>query len=162
MRLSLKLIGSAASSAVAVAVLPAASVAAPPPAMTVAVHPASGVSSSYFTLSASPGRFTGAGTLELRNRRRHSITVRLDPVGAITASTLGSAYRAANGSVSDQARWIALPRRRITLAPRGVATIPVGVRLPEGAAAGDYLSGISVEALGQARPAEVHAGVAIA
>jgi hypothetical protein len=156
-----KLVVSLAAVLCALELAPAA-LAAPPPAMTVAVHPASGASSSYFTLSADPGELVQAGTLELRNGRRHAITVRVDPVGAVTASTLGSAYRNAGSALTDQARWIVLPRRRIVLGPRATATLPVAVRLPDGAHAGDYLSGISVEALGQEHETRVRGNVAIA
>lgn len=160
MRTPSKLIASLVPAACAAVLAPAAS-AAPPPAMTVAVHSASGASSSYFTLSAHPGGLAQAGTLELRNRRAHAVTVRLDAVGAVTASTLGSAYRTAGSAPAGQTRWIVLPRNRIVLAPRATATIPVAVRLPEGARSGDYLSGISVEALGQEREARVPGNVAI-
>jgi hypothetical protein len=130
--------------------------------MTVAVHAASGASSSYFTLSARPGALAQAGSLELRNGRRHSVTVRLDPVGALTASTLGSAYGTPASAPTGQTRWIVLPRRRIVLAPLATATIPVAVRLPEGSRPGDYLSGISVEALGQQRETRAPGNVSIA
>ena len=119
--------------------------------MTVAVHPASGAASSYFTLSARGGRLVRAGTLELRNRRRRRVTVRLDPVGALTATTLGSAYRVPADAPSHQARWIELGTHSVVLGPHGKATIPVGVRPPAGSSPGDYLSGISVQAAGDAR-----------
>jgi hypothetical protein len=160
MRTPSKLIASLAPVACALVMAPAAA-AAPPPAMTVAVHPASGESSSYFTLFAQPGGFAQAGTLELRNRRKQAVTVRLDPVGAVTASTLGSAYRTSASAPTGQTRWIVLPRRRIVLGPLAKATVPVGVRLPEGSEPGDYLSGISVEALGQARERRMPGNVAI-
>jgi hypothetical protein len=161
MRTPSRLIASLVPAACAAALVPAA-VAAPPPPMTVAVHAASGASSSYFTLSARPGALAQAGSLELRNGRKHSITVRLDPVGALTASTLGSAYRTEGSAATGQTRWIVLPRRRIVLAPLATATIPVAVRLPEGSRPGDYLSGISVEALGQQHETRAPGNVSIA
>jgi hypothetical protein len=162
MRTPPKLIASLAlaSPACVVACAPAA-MATPPPAMTVAVHPASGAANSYFTLSARGGRLVRAGTLELRNRLKRPVIVRLDPVGALTASTLGSAYRTATSAPGGQARWIVLPMRRIVLGPHGKAMIPVGVRAPAGSSPGDYLSGISVEAVGQARESRVRGNIAI-
>jgi hypothetical protein len=149
-----------APAAGAFALAPAA-VAAPAPAMTVTVHPASGVSSSYFTLSTRPGGFARAGTLELQNHHRQPVTVRLDPVGALTASTLGSAYREAGPSVAGQASWIVLPQRSIVLGAHATAKVPIGVNTPGGTAAGDYLSGISVEALGQKGQTRVRGNIAI-
>jgi hypothetical protein len=162
MRIPSKLIACLAlAPAVGALVLATGAAAAPAPAMTVGVHPASGVTSSYFTLSVSPGRFVQAGTLELHNRGNRRVTVSLDPVGALTASTLGSAYRVATPATSGQARWIVLPRRRVVLQPRGKLLVPVGIRTPAGAAAGDYLSGISVEALGRAHQARMSGNIAI-
>jgi hypothetical protein len=160
MRPPSKLVASLAPAACALALAPAAA-AAPPPAMTVAVHAASGASSSYFTLSAHPGGLTQAGALELRNRLKHAITVQLDPVGSVTASTLGSAYSTSASAPTAQTRWIVLPRRRIVLGPRARATLPVAVRLPDGTGPGDYLSGISVEALGQEHETRSPGNVAI-
>jgi hypothetical protein len=161
MRIPSKLIAALALAPMAAALAHAPDALAFAPAMTVGVHPSSGITSSYFTLSGRPGRLVQAGTLELNNRRNRSVTVSLDPVGALTASTLGSAYRVATPSTSGQARWIVLPRRRVVLQPRGKLLVPVGIRTPVGAAAGDYLSGISVEALGNARQARMHGNIAI-
>lgn len=157
MRLPFKLIGPVS---IALLLAPPAS-AAPPPAMTVAVHPASGEASSYFTLSARPGRLVHAGTLELRNRGRRKVSVRLDPVGALTATTLGSAYRVATDAPTAQARWIELPTDRIVLGPHGRATVPVAVRTPDSVSAGDYLSGISVQAAGPGRETRMKGNIAI-
>src|SRR2546423_9669619 len=66
--------------------------AAEPPPMTVALHQASHAPLSYFKLPALPGRRASAGTLELRNRGGRRISVLLDPIDAVTTSTLGSAY----------------------------------------------------------------------
>jgi hypothetical protein len=135
--------------------------AAPPPAITVAVHSASGVPSSYFVVSGRPGGPARAGTLEIDNRRNKRVVVRLDPVGALTASTLGSAYTTAGSAMSRQATWIGLPARRIVLGPHGHAQVPVAVSVPAGTAAGDYLSGISVQALGQQREARLRGNIAV-
>jgi hypothetical protein len=123
--------------------------------MTVVVHPASGATGGYFTLSPRPGHPTLAGTLEVRNRRNHRIVVRLDPVSSLTASTLGSAYGTATPESSGQAAWIRLAKRRIVLGPRQKASVPVAVNTPPDVRPGDYLSGISVQAAGS--PAESHA-----
>src|SRR3954464_12150786 len=94
----------AIAAALAAAFAPCASAAAPP-AMTVVVHPASGTTGSYFTLSPRPGHSTLAGTLEVRNRRNHRIVVHVDPVASLTASTLGSAYGTATAESAGQAAW---------------------------------------------------------
>jgi hypothetical protein len=165
MRPPSKLIASPALVVIAAALaaaFPVHASAATPPAMTVAVHPASGAASSYFTLSARPGHPATAGTLEVRNRRNHRIVVRLDPVGALTASTLGSAYGTATPEPRGQAAWIRLPTRRLVLAPLQKAMIPVGVAPPPDIHPGDYLSGISVQALGQHHERRVRGNIAIA
>jgi hypothetical protein len=135
--------------------------AAPAPAMTVSVHPASGPSSSYFRLSGRPGGTARAGTLELDNRRGRRVVVRIDPVGALTASTLGSAYSTVDSAISPQAAWIGLPTRRVVLGPHAKVKLPVTVAVPGGVAAGDYLSGISVEALGQHHERRLRGNIAV-
>ncbi|HEY0387496.1 MAG TPA: hypothetical protein VGC71_03545, partial [Gaiellales bacterium] len=125
------------------------------------MHPASGPSTSYFTLSSRAGDTVTAGTLELDNPRKRRAVVRIDPVGALTASTLGSAYGVAGSAISREAAWVGLPTRRIVLAPGATVRLPVTVAVPRGIGAGDYLSGISVEALGQHHQARVRGNIAV-
>jgi hypothetical protein len=135
--------------------------AAPAPPMVVQVHPASGEVKSYFDMKARPGESAAAGTLELRNRLRREVTVLLDPVDGLTASTLGSAYSVRGRHVSGSARWTRLSDRRVVLAPRGKAQVDVTVLPPQGAKSGDYLSGIGVQALGSGRETKPKGNVAI-
>ena len=135
--------------------------AAPPPPMIVAVHPATGAISSYFQLGARPGHRASAGTLELRNRSNRRVTVLLDPVDSLTASTLGSAYQVRGMRVHGPARWIRLSRRRVVLAPHATANIGVSVLAPPGAVAGDYLSGVSVQALTRPQQIKLRGNVGI-
>src|SRR4051812_15713062 len=91
------------------AIAPAATAtAAAPPPMTVALHQASHAPLSYFQLLARPGRPMSAGTLELRNRSGRPITVLLDPIDSVTASTLGSAYDVRGLAIHGSARWTRL------------------------------------------------------
>ena len=149
------------AAALAAAFAPSAAAAPRPPAVTVAVHSASGAGSSYFTLTGHPGAAAHAGTLEIDNRRRQRVVVRLDPVAALTATTLGSAYTTPGAAISKQATWMQLPMRRVVLAPRGHAGVPVNTLVPDGTAPGDYLSGISVEALGQERETRMRGNIAV-
>jgi hypothetical protein len=152
------------AAAIAAAFAPSATarpMTAPAPAITVAVHSVSGTASSYFTLSGRPGGTARAGTLEVDNRRNKQVVVRLDPVGALTASTLGSAYGVAGSAISRQAAWIGLPLRRVVLPSRGHVRVPVTAAIPGGVSAGDYLSGISVEALGQRHQAKLRGNIAV-
>ncbi len=118
--------------------------------MVAVVHSASGEASSYFRLWLRPGQSTRAGTIEVRNLRNHRITVMLDPVGSLTASTLGSAYELRGSghraTAVGSAGWLKLAHRRVTLPAHGAARVRVSVRVPKTAGPGDYLSGISVQA----------------
>jgi hypothetical protein len=129
--------------------------------MIVVVHPASGATGSYFTLSPRPGHSALAGTLEVRNRLGHRIVVRIDPVASLTATTLGSAYGTAVAENVGQAAWIRVPTRRLVLGPRQGVSVPVAVNAPPDVRPGDYLSGISVQAEGSAREARLHGNIAI-
>jgi hypothetical protein len=144
------------------AALAPGALAAPAPPMTVEVHPASGEVRSYFDFKARPGQSTVAGTLALRNRLRRKVTVLLDPVNGLTASTLGSAYSVRGGAIRGPARWIRLSDRRVELAPRGSAEVDVTVRPSPDVKPGDYLSGIGVQARGTGRESRPRGNVAIA
>src|SRR3954463_7426282 len=163
MRLPSNLIASPAlvvtAAALAAAFAPCA--AAAPPPITVAGHPPSAAGGSYFTLTGAPGATTRAGTLEIDNQRRKRVVVRLDAVAGLTASTLGSAYTTPDAAVSKQATWMQLPSRRVVLSPRGRAIVPVTVRVPDATPPGDYLSGVSVEALGQGRTTRMRGNIAV-
>src|SRR2546430_15783223 len=87
--------------------------------MTVTLHQPSGLALSFFKLPAKPGAQISAGTLELRNRTARRLTVSLDPIDAVTASTLGSAYDVRGLTVHGAARWTHLASRRVVLPPRG-------------------------------------------
>ena len=150
----------AIAAALAAAFAPCASAAAPP-AMTVVVHPESGVTGSYFTLSPRPGHPTLAGTLEVRNRSNRRIVVHLDPVASLTASTLGSAYGTATPENAGQAAWIRIATRRLVLAPRQKVGVPVGVNTPPDVHPGDYLSGISVQAAGPGQERKLRGNIAV-
>jgi hypothetical protein len=130
--------------------------------MTVAVHPASGATGSYFTLTSRPGHPSLAGTLEIRNRRSRRIVVRIDPVASLTASTLGSAYATAVAETRGQTAWTRIPTRRLVLAPHQKASIPVAVNPPPDVRPGEYLSGISVQAAGPAQERKLRGNIAIA
>jgi hypothetical protein len=129
--------------------------------MTVVVHPESGVTGSYFTLSPRPGHPTLAGTLEVRNRSNRRIVVRLDPVASLTASTLGSAYGTAAPENAGQAAWIRIATRRLVLAPRQKVSVPVAVNTPPDVHPGDYLSGISVQAAGPGKERKLRGNIAV-
>jgi hypothetical protein len=150
------------AAAIAAAFAPCATAtAAAPPAINVAVHSASGAASSYFVLSGRPGGTARVGTLEIDNRRAKRTVVRIDPVGALTASTLGSAYTTAGSALSRQAAWMRLPARRLAIGPRGHVTLPIATFVPGGTAPGDYLSGISIQALGQRHRTHVRGNIAV-
>src|SRR3954470_14763212 len=146
---------------VAAIACPGAARAAPAPPMTVELHQASGLPVSYFLLQARPGRHVSAGTLELRNRRARPITVLLDPIDAVTATTLGSAYEVRGLPIHGPARWTRLARRRVVLGPHARADVAVNVLPPEGADPGDYLSGIGVQARERPQQTKAQGNVAV-
>jgi hypothetical protein len=151
----------AIASFVAAVACPCAASAAPAPPMTVQLHQASGRPISYFQLDARPGHHISVGTLELRNRRARPITVLLDPIDAVTAATLGSAYAVRGLSTHGPARWTRLARRRVVLGPHAATTVAVDVLPSKGTDPGDYLSGIGVQALEPPRQTKAGGNVAV-
>jgi hypothetical protein len=135
--------------------------AATAPPMTVTLSPTSGDIGNYFQVPAQPGQTTSAGSLNLQNQTAKRIEVLLDPVRGLTASTLGSAYGLRGTKANGPASWMVLGQRRVALAPRGRARIPVSVNVPSSAGPGDYLAGISVQAAGAADQVRLKGNLAI-
>ncbi|HEV2974604.1 MAG TPA: hypothetical protein VGX69_06355 [Solirubrobacteraceae bacterium] len=117
--------------------------------LVVIPHSASEPALSYLVLHAARGRTERAGTIELLNPTARRLRVALAPVDALTLDTLGSAYRPSGTREHGVTRWLRLTGRRLTLAPHARASALVDVRVPRRYPPGDYLAGVSVEALGQ-------------
>jgi hypothetical protein len=143
------------------AALNPASASAQGPSVIVKVHQASGLVSPYFQLDAAPGQTVTAGTLELVNPTSRLISVRLDPVDAITTNTLGSAYALSAAGAHGPSAWLRIGRPRVSIAAHASRRVAISLAVPVSASPGDYLSGVAVEALGQIQTAKVTRGVAI-
>lgn len=129
------------------------------PGVVVQVHPTSGSPSTYFDAHVGSGRSV-IGSLAVVNTGSRSISVRLDPVDALTTNTLGSAY-ALTASARGPSSWIHLGHRRLTIPARAARSVGVSVQVPASARPGDYLSGIGVEALAATRVTSVAGGMSI-
>jgi hypothetical protein len=136
--------------------------AAVPSGLVVVPHPSSEPSLSYFKLRAQPGALEHAGTIELRNPTGRLLRVVLAPVDSETLSTLGSAYAPPGSRLHGSTLWLQLRRETVALPPRTSVSVPISIAVPAGARPGDYLSGISVEALDQAAQSVKKHGVSIA
>jgi hypothetical protein len=136
--------------------------AAEEPGLIVMPAPASGPALSYFKLSARRGRVTGAGRIGLRNPSAKSLRVVLDPVEGQTINTLGSTYAPPGSRANGPARWLQIGRRAVTLAAGQTTTVPISVAVPVTASPGDYLAGVSIEALHQQAASVKRHGVSIA
>ncbi len=130
--------------------------------LAVIPHPSSGHGLSYFKLSAALGASVEAGTIELRNPTNRATRVTLSVVDGQTLSTLGSGYAPPGSQRHASAQWVTLGARHVTVAPRSGLTVPVSVSVPAGSSPGDYLSGVSIQAGGQAPQGMAKKGVSIA
>lgn len=153
-------IGGAVIAAGLVLGAPVAAAASPPTqlppdaALSVSVLPSSGAPRSYFDISARAGRGTVAGTLQLANHGAAPVDVELAPVPALTLNTLGSGYGTSASAATGATRWVGLSADRVRLGPHGTEVVQVMIRPPASAGPGDYLAGISVQALGQEATAQ--------
>ncbi len=136
--------------------------AASTPGLIVLPIPASGPAFNYFKLTAQHGHATKAGTIGLRNPSARPMRVVLDPVEGETIDTLGSTYAPPGSKANGPARWLRVTPRAVTLAPGQTVVVPVSVSVPRTAQPGDYLSGVSVEALDQQAQSAKRHGVSIA
>ncbi len=132
------------------------------PAVTVEVHQATAVPSSYFQLHALPGTARSAGSIQLLNRTSGAVLVRLDPVDGITTNTLGSAYTSSGQAIHESARWLRLGSRRLRIPARSSRTVAVAMEVPRSARPGDYLSGVAVQTVGQTYQTHPSHGLQIA
>lgn len=104
---------------------------------------------------------TLAGRLLIRNLERRELTVELDAVDALTASNLGYAYTVSGVRARGRTGWIRLSVHRLVLAPGQKARVAVTALPATHARPGDYLAGISVEAVGQRHRPDGEARMAI-
>jgi hypothetical protein len=136
--------------------------AASSPGLIVIPMPASGTALSYFKLSVGHGHAARAGTIGLRNPSAKPLRVVLDPVEGQTINTLGSTYAPPGSRANGPARWLRIGRSAVTLAPGQTIAVPISVAVPGTASPGDYLAGVSVEALDQRAASVKRHGVSIA
>lgn len=136
--------------------------AASSPGLVVIPVPASGPALSYFKVSTQRGQTAKAGTIGLRNPSARQLRVVLSPVEGQTIDTLGSTYAPPGSRTNGPARWLRIARRAVTLAPGQTTAVPVSVAVPSAAQPGDYLAGVSVEALNQQAQSVKRHGVSIA
>lgn len=148
----------AAGRALAIALLASAALFGwwAPPAQSAAAsgllvipHPASPTGLSYFKLKARPRQLEQAGAIEVRNPTPRSLRVVLAAVNGETLSTLGSSYGRPGAPSHGSTRWLRLSKRSVTLRPGQSTLVAVSVTAPAGSKPGDYLAGVSVEALNQ-------------
>jgi hypothetical protein len=130
--------------------------------LVVIPRPASGPGLSYFKLSMRPAQAGPAGAIELRNPGPGRLRVVLAAVDGKTINTLGSTYGRPGLRAHGSTPWLRFSRRTITLSPGRSAAVPVSVVVPRTARPGDYLSGISIEALDQRARRARGRGVSIA
>jgi hypothetical protein len=117
---------------------------------------------SYFKLQAEPGSAQSAGAVELRNPTGRRLRVALSAVDGETLSTLGSGYASPGSHAHGSTRWLTLGAHTVSLPPRTSVSVPVSVAVPPATLPGDYLSGVSVEALEQRAQGLTGRGVSIA
>jgi hypothetical protein len=130
--------------------------------LAVIPHPTSQLGLSYFRLPAEPGAEVQAGAVELQNPTLARMRVVLSAVDGETLSTLGSGYASPGSPRHGSTLWLRLGAREVTLAPAARVKVPVSVLVPAAVTPGDYLSGISIEALDQRPQGLAKKGVSIA
>jgi hypothetical protein len=135
---------------------------APPSGLLVSPRSVSQAGLGYFKLRAQPGYAQQAGTIELRNMSATRLRVALSAVDGETLSTLGSGYAPPGSRAHASTLWLRLGRRLVGLSPGESVAVPISVRVPAAARPGDYLSGVSVEALNQRTRSVRRKGVSIA
>jgi len=117
-----------------------------PPGLLISLRSATGAAVSYFKLQAHDGQQITAGMIDLANPTGTSMRVVLDPVDAQTTNTLGSAYLLPGSAEHESTEWTRLSERNVTVGPHQRVDVALDIDVSSSASAGDYLSGISIEA----------------
>jgi hypothetical protein len=147
----------------ALALLATAPVAsADEPVLVVSPRPAQRTGLSYFRLTLHKGHQALAGTIELHNPSSNPVRVTLAAVDGRTLGTLGSTYSSPRTRAHGSTRWLRLGARKVTIAPHSSVAVQVVAAAPKKAKPGDYLSGISIEQLGQGATTSSAHGLSIA
>ena len=141
---------------------PAAAPAAPPDLAVTVQQSGGGAPGSYFVVGTAAGGRVPGGAVIVENDDERPVTVDVYPVAAVTAANLGSAYALRGERPGGPAAWTRASERRLSLAPGQSAVVQVGVDVPAGQADGEYLSGLAIEARGQAERPSDRGDVAIA
>jgi hypothetical protein len=138
-----------AATALLAALPAAASAAAGPPRLDVRAEQRTAggrTPVSWFVVEGHPGRSTAVGRLLVSNPERRAVRVTIDAVRGETAQNLGSAYDLRAARPGGAAPWTRLSVRTLTIPPRSTRPVGVSLAVPAAAQAGEYLSGIAVEA----------------
>ncbi|WP_329616299.1 DUF916 domain-containing protein [Streptomyces brevispora] len=92
----------------------------------------------YFYLSADPGA-TLTDKVTVKNKTAEPLTFRLYAADAYnTERDGGFAVRAQNEKQRSVGAWARTDRDRVTVKPHGSVTVPVTIKVPEGAEPGDH------------------------
>jgi hypothetical protein len=133
-----------------------------PSGLVVIPQPTSQPGLSYFKVQATPGSAARPGTIELRNPTPRRLRVELAPVDGETLGTLGSSYAPPGSRPHASTLWLRVARGPITLLPRAKVAVAISIHVPSAVQPGDYLSGVSVEALDQRASSVAKKGLSIA
>jgi hypothetical protein len=95
------------------------------------------------------------------NRRATPLTLLIDPVDAITATSLGVAYRVRGLAIHPPTTWLALSARQVVIPPGATRVLSVAVAVPRGTAPGQYVSGISIEPADAATQQSVRSNLSV-
>ncbi|MHB8718384.1 MAG: WxL protein peptidoglycan domain-containing protein [Candidatus Dormibacteria bacterium] len=100
---------------------------------------------AFFTHSMRPGeRWTDA--VIAGNNSDVPVSASVYATDAVTAAATGVVYPARTSPATKAGRWVVPGLAAITVAPHGSVTVPFTVDVPPGAAPGDHLAGLAVEA----------------
>jgi hypothetical protein len=132
------------------------------PGVVVIPRPIAPTGLSYFKVQMRPGHAQRAGAIELRNPGAKPLHVALAAVDGQTLSTLGSGYAPPGSAAHAATLWLHLGRHYVTLAPGQGMAVPVAIVVPARTKPGDYLAGVSIQALGQSAEHSPGKGLAIA
>lgn len=112
---------------------------------------------SYFLIPRGPGTRVDQ-SLIVTNPYDHPLLVDIAAVDAMTGAQTGASYGTPGSAARHTARWIAVRQRQLKLGARENRTVGFTVAIPNDAAPGQYLAGMSASVARDATSATPEAG----
>ena len=112
---------------------------------TFGIRPADESAGAYFSYTLEPGARKTDSAL-VSNNTGAELTLKVYAADAITASGGGTAFGAEGEQRTGAAAWVSTAKAVVNIPAGATVSVPITISVPAGAAPGDHIAGMVVEA----------------